>query len=269
MHIDIISDLHVEHHNPYFGDAGIYYPWAEQKTSDILLIAGDNSNDPRMAVELLRDAKEHYEHVLYTDGNHDHYSTRRTGQTVSDVEEYYRTKSSAIGYEYLHGDKPSVVIDGTAFIGSNGWYDWKSHSKMSYEEQKEHWNHTMSDSRVISFVDLPDVLAQKQADIIKHEIQKYDVDNTVDKIVIMTHTIPHQDGVVGEDHQWAELNGSFVNTCMFGLHTLSDKIKVWNFGHTHFHYDFVDSGVRFFCNPRGYKFEHTFDDQVDVKSVEI
>jgi predicted phosphodiesterase len=46
------------------------------------------------------------------------------------------------------------------------------------------------------------------------------------------------------------------------------KIKVWTFGHTHFTYDFVEEGIRFVCNPRGYGGERWKNSQRHILQID-
>ena len=62
---DFVSDLHVEHHSNKMVD------WNPK--SDILVIAGDISNDMRISYDHLITIKD-YEYILFVDGNHEHYN---------------------------------------------------------------------------------------------------------------------------------------------------------------------------------------------------
>ena len=80
------------------------------------------------------------------------------------------------------------------------------------------------------------------------------MNDAAQKVIIVTHTVPHIKGVVPPSHEFAYTNGSFYNSQMHKVWE-TDKnhlISTWCFGHTHFPADFSDHGIRFVCNPRGY-----------------
>ena len=76
--IDIVSDLHVDQWNPNYNNK---YPCGEISNnpynfkypeSDILVIAGDISDDINISIDTLNTASEYYDKVIFVDGNHEH-----------------------------------------------------------------------------------------------------------------------------------------------------------------------------------------------------
>lgn len=265
MIFDLISDLHVDMNDnwddqPSYDGVSSIYPWHLEKKSDIIVIAGDNANNPTLALQVIDEAREFYDHVIFVDGNHDHYiGNRDTKQTVGKTSLLYR--QYMVDHDaatYLDGDT-WLELDGTLFIGANGWYDWTAHSWTSRQQQHQLWKTGMADSSMIRFDEkaYPDKLATRDAERLREAVEWAQDDDTVRDIVVVTHTIPHRKGLVPDNHEYGPLNGSFHNALM-GQVWIADKkkkIKSWCFGHTHFAYDFDAEGIRFVCNPRGYKFE--------------
>jgi hypothetical protein len=58
---------------------------------------------------------------------------------------------------------------------------------------------------------------------------------------------------VDEKYRGNILNGYFVNECQ---EMFCDKIKLWNYGHTHSQGNSFIGDTKFICNPRGYPSEN-------------
>lgn len=93
MKFDVVSDLHVDHwfsKTRVISDKGpksfrphpvtgkekfVHFDFQFFKNSDsnILIIAGDFCNGFEYGPDVLLDASQAYEHVVFVDGNHEHY----------------------------------------------------------------------------------------------------------------------------------------------------------------------------------------------------
>jgi hypothetical protein len=97
----------------------------------------------------------------------------------------------------------------------------------------------------------------RQATMLAQRISGAAVDPTIGEIVIVTHAAPHPDGraVSVDDETTALPDGTMESAnlapiwsdCLDG-----GKLTVWCFGHAPHPMDFIDSGVRLVCNPRGH-----------------
>lgn len=265
MKFDFISDLHVEFNqawadNPEYDGVSAIYPWHLEKKSDVLVIAGDCANDPFTTLGVIEEAKQFYDHVVFTDGNHEHYNGRSSRKpsvsTNNHLFTQYMLDEQTV--TYLNGDT-WLEYENTLFIGANGWYNWTAHSWTSREQQRSFWKRDMGDAHCITFDENeePDILANRHADQLRQAVMGAQDNDDIHEIVVITHTIPHRSGMVPDNHEWGYLNGSFHNTLMEQVWQFDEKkkIKFWGFGHTHFHYDFVDWDIRFVNNSRGYSQE--------------
>ena len=272
---DMGSDLHVD----FVGGARCF-KWAEMKAEartsyikrtdyadenppevDTIVIAGDASNSLEETAEVMRELKKVYKNVLYVDGNHDHYNSRRSGMTVESDLSLLQDHADADDWTFLAFD--DFIIGDTVFIGNNGWYDWNASKTISHETQKKAWNTYIADSRLIKFDTVvkdghvgfmePDVLAKECAEELERKVKQYENDNNIKHIVVVTHTMPIDQAIVyREDNVWNALNGTFYNSNMQHVYNNSTKIRYWLFGHTHFHKDIKHNKMRFICNPKGY-----------------
>jgi hypothetical protein len=281
INFDLISDFHLEMNimNNSLrlwrkGDP-IYYAWNVDRKSNTLVMAGDVSNCVYNTRCVLREAAKYYDHVVFVDGNHEHYHylNKYRDPSVRSNMRALRTFSKLLNITYLDG-KTTYRNGNTLFIGANGWYDFEMAYGYSKEEQHYVWDTTSNDSRINFGNTDPVKLAKEQANMIRENLSKASEDDTIENVVVVTHTIPHMKGMINDvTHPWYKLNGAYGCAELNNLLTAKgiEKVKVWCYGHTHFRYDFVDNGIRFVCNPRGYRGErndHNFDgiQKIDISS---
>lgn len=294
MQFDYVSDLHVEFNRawedlPEYDGVSHIYPWHLQKNSDILVIGGDTSNDPYTTLGVVEEAMQFYPLVLFTDGNHDHYTGRKgsadkrsTVGSHCDLFRRYMIDNEFRAVFLEPGTAFSKPGDRkTKFIGANGWYDWTAHHALSRDQQMTYWKQDSNDSKQIEYDPdgFPDKLARKHSEGLRQMVIDSQSDGT-DDIVVVTHTIPHRVGMIPDNHPWGYLNGSYFNSTMQSVWMADEAnlIKVWTFGHTHYHCDDVREDIRFVNNARGY-FAHrnggesgytglkTIDIQEDLRSA--
>ena len=255
MKIDFGSDLHVDINQPRIG--GIDFERYKNDGSEVLVIAGDIANSAPLAIETMIAASKVYDHVVFVDGNHEHYVNIRTGMNVSKTMDYIKSSvKKRTNITYLHGDN-SVLINGVLFVGVNAWYDFKMIPKQyNSASAKIVWRHHLNDERLAVFDKQPEVFAEEQTDALAQQVANYQNDDMIEKIVVVTHTVPHEKGLlVKHDPIWDQLNGAFGCTAMKKVYDadINNKIVYSLFGHTHYPYDFDEYGtVRFIANPRGY-----------------
>lgn len=282
MKIDIISDMHVEHNtawadHPSNDGRSSIYPWHVDQEADVLLIVGDCGNDPFTTLAVVEEAASFYKNVIFTDGNHEHYNGPRSVNGIVPTvgrnnELFHRYTDERDNVTFVDGDT-WIEIDNTLFIGANGWYDWKAYAFASRDQQHLDWKKSSNDSRMIRFDEngYPDKLAATHAQLLADAVTWAQDDTRIDNIVVMTHTIPHAKGLVSDNHAWGYLNGSYHNTEMKRVWEAdtNNKIKLWAFGHTHFHYDFDAEGIRFVNNSRGYASERYNSPFMGLKTVTL
>ncbi len=150
-----------------------------------------------------------------------------------------------------------IVIGDTAFVGANGWYDFR----MGYGDfivQYNVWRMYNNDSRYIKFLSGdPEELAKVQASRMVKSVGDLNNDDKIKNIVMITHTVPVKEGIVFKkdpNSVWNALNGAYANSKMQNVLAADANklIKIWVFGHTHYHKDFMIGGIHYLSNPRGY-----------------
>lgn len=272
MKFDLISDFHVEMNVAYQTTSvwkpgePLFYAWHKDRKSDVLVIAGDSSNRHEFTREIIAEAAEHYEHVMFVDGNHDHYSNYQNKWSVMRDMEWFNSqfntnKKTVDNVTYLQGDFTHKV-GRTLFIGENGWYNFSFSYGLSFKEQRREWRDHSNDYVCIRYgkKNKPEMLAARQKDNLKAHVIAAQDDDTIDEIVVVTHTLPIHTafGSFGNpSHPFYALNGAYGNEFMKLVWEADEakKIKTWCFGHTHERRDFFEHGIHFVCNPRGYRGE--------------
>lgn len=272
MKFDLISDFHVEMNVAYKGTylwkegEPILYAWNKDRKSDVLVIAGDSANHHEDAAAVIIEAAQYYEHVVFVDGNHEHYSNSRNGMSVMKDMEYFNTMFNARNrvvnnVTYLNGVK-TWQTGSTRFIGACGWYDFSFAKGMHPKAQERAWRQDSNDPVCIRFgkKNRPQKLAERQAGQLKDLVLAAQDDSTVEEIVVITHTLPCETAFgtfMNPTHVFFPLNGAYGNAFMRYVWEAdkAGKIKTWCFGHTHEKRDFFENGIHFMCNPRGYRGE--------------
>jgi predicted phosphodiesterase len=272
MKFDLISDFHVEMNVAYDttrywkeGEPNLY-AWHEDRKSDVLVIAGDSANYHEDTACVVMEASRNYEHVVFVDGNHEHYTNSRNGWTVLRDMEWFNTQfnknsKKVENVTYLDGEE-TFKIDKTLFIGANGWYNFTFARGMHFKAQWKAWQQHSNDPVCIRFgkKNKPHKLAERHMELLKAHVVAAQSDDTVEEIVVVTHTLPIESafGQFGNpSHPFYPLNGAYGNELMKLVWEADEanKIKTWCFGHTHERRDFFEHGVHFMCNPRGYRGE--------------
>lgn len=240
MTFDLISDLHVD----FWSD----FDWAHQATSPFCVIAGDVARNRHKLRNTLEHISQQYKVTLYIDGNEEHRCH------LEDLESSYRTLAVDIdgipNFNYIQNQV--VVINGTAFLGTNLWYtfdcDHNFSAELSMEGIKQHYgcsDHVPKRMRLQAIND---------AEYLQRSVKRLQTMSDVEKICIVSHSIPHKEFImhdvdIGKSHK---INAS-VNSLVSNIleQDTENKIKVWCFGHYHWPLDLTKSGVRYICNPKG------------------
>lgn len=249
MKFDLWSDFHVEKNPEFDWDA-----W--NPTSKILVLAGDTSDSVPKTLDVVKNALNRYDRVIFLEGNHEYYESHNVSETRLSLERSKPDRST-----YLWGPT-YYAVDDVAFIGNMGWYSWDYPGFGTVGQQAQRWMQNLNDVKYIQFGgDDPDgALPRDKAERHAREIHMrlgY-MRKHHKRIVVVTHTVPNMKGMVGPTHPLAPLNGCFFNSFMVPV-WMDNELKpdIWCFGHTHFPQDFVQNDVRFVCNPRGRTVENS------------
>ena len=269
MFIDYISDLHLDSFT-FDGHMQIsqYYDlvFKGSQNSDILIVAGDMGHNIKDVGILFNMLKHDYKHILYCDGNHEHWN--RTGKVK------YRGWYAKLEALRKHiCDHQVIKLDGNYFTynginigGSSMWYDFSPAE--NYGVSKDRFNVMCNayfpDPRNMGFVQAMDC---KEWFENKYETMEYIIGECD---VYFSHVGPKvPDNLPDKYKNFA--TGFFYFDGSDVLET--PRLKKWIYGHTH---DKVDEKiikkngdeVHLLCNPVGYLHENNINN-IGVKSFEI
>jgi UDP-2,3-diacylglucosamine pyrophosphatase LpxH len=240
MHLsfDLISDLHLDHQP--FNCTGL-------ATSAICVVAGNVAEDLNSVIDFLSHLSRCYQQVLYIDGNSEH-KHRLLDLEISQLDLKHRINQLK-RVQYLYDDV--VVINGVAFIGTNGWWAFDFDSVTDPELVAQWYQSAMGvmcDTEQITLQSIND------AAYLAHTVEKLQTHPEVQKIVIVSHTVPNPK-LIAHD---IDLNGSYKFNVMGNrlleavrIVDTESKISTWCFGHYHGAVDQHINGVRYVNHCRG------------------
>lgn len=256
MKVDYISDLHIDQ-NAY----GYTYDnkpinvridsfidnLCELRNSDIIVIAGDIANDNVQTKSTLRSLRRYYKHVIFVPGNHDHWIIRKSFNTSEDrIRELVKSNTDT-GVHILYGN--TIEIDGIVFGGSTGWNDFRYGIEVLGEDEKfvkKLWQHSWVDSKYCVGVDC-ESMNSEQNKILTNIAKKSDV--------IITHFCPYSGSAYIPERWRDDVYTSFFYFNNEMIIENNERVKTWIFGHTHDVVDYEYKGIRYVCNPHGYRTE--------------
>lgn len=237
---DLISDLHVE--------PGEQFDWNGQQTSLYCVVAGDIARDRDTLLETLRHISSCYLGTLYIDGNDEHRDH------MTDIDASYAELSEELqkipGLIYLHNNV--VVIDGIAFIGVNGWWNFHFNTDLELADCVRWYCDYVSVDHVVAYQTVQK--AYNDAAYLSSTIRRLQKHPDVKSIIIVSHTVPTPELT---DHD-TDLVDQLRYNCVGNPHLLrslehdtANKVSMWCFGHYHRAMDREINSIQFISNPRG------------------
>lgn len=250
LYFDICSDLHIDQWDTSYNvknPCGIVknYPFKiEYSDSKYLIIAGDISDNLELSIEYLNKLSENYEKVLFVDGNHEHSYVFPNLYTVDYINDLF-IKNGNDKIVYL--PKNHYKINDTVFVGFCGWWDFCNENQEEMDKTLDYfddWMPHFTKEESKTFIKTVISHSKQEYNKLKQILETYALDNSVKKIIVVTHTVPHINLCNGEDAS-TEHNSKFME--IFN----SKKISHWIHGHVHEQYEKKIENVHIICNPRG------------------
>lgn len=249
MKLGAISDMHADRHNQlniedYF-NALVDVVKAEKL--DILLIAGDISNDYHLSVQFIKKLNDTLKAVtvLFIPGNHDFWSIDSNHTPAKDILKYFTAQS-----ECLIG-RPYIINDDWAIVGHTGWYDYSyASSKFTLErlEKGKFRGATWQDKeRILT------TLSDKTLSYLAAQQVRRDIESVGGRqIILMTHIVTHPQFVVPTPHRIFDFFNAYIATKDFDDIYRRFPIRYSIMGHVHFRKRLTEHGVTYICPCLGY-----------------
>jgi len=237
MKIRILSDIHLEFWNWKYKFQG----------EDAIFIGGDicprSTNHGTGMFKLFESIKVP---VFFVLGNHDFY-----GDTINDTVSKITDKLKDLKYNHVHFLNDSYVdFGGYRICGSPLWTDFTSCGASHQFEAEICAKLDISDFKYIKNI-CPDNYVEysdKAIQFLSDQAQ-----NSPLPLLFLTHWVP-SNRFISEKFRGDILNGYFINDCADKI--ITEKVKLWQYGHTHSCNDITINETRFICNPRGYPNEN-------------
>lgn len=225
----LMSDMHINHPQPQT-------PYALLEHN--VIVAGDTDNGLG-GLKYLHKLQNKGHRVFATLGNHEHYSNVSKGRDLG-----------ATRLRFEDDFHPYIEIDETlAVVLVTGWYQITAPVA---------WYRYMNDGRFTADPADPVMAAFLVTEAAKgdcEDLRKH-LSNPDRKYIVVTHMAPCEESLD------PEYSGDFTNEWYWNpelgdiLREFSDRILIWNHGHSHAPMDIIKDGIRVVCNPRGYPGEN-------------
>ncbi|MCG9803801.1 metallophosphoesterase [Staphylococcus argenteus] len=246
MKIGVIADLHIDRHNrlkplDYLKNL---IEVVKSKNIDILLIAGDISNDFKLTSHFIEQLTQNLDTLLrFVPGNHDLWNTEDT--STQEIWDSYKCMSQCLV------EHPYIINDEGAIVGHTAWYDYSYAAKRFSLEQLQkgkYYGATWQDKERVSWGISDQQLSKQAATQVRKDIQKVGAR----RIILVTHVVTHAEFIVPTPHRIFDFYNAYIGTSDFNdLYNLFD-ISYSVMGHVHFRKNLIEKGRHFVCPCLGY-----------------
>ena len=253
MFVDIISDLHIDQwdtklENKFPCGEVLHFPYKfENSKSKILIIAGDISDNLDLTIDYLDKLSKttKYSKILFVDGNHEHvYAHPNLYSKKFIYEKIKKLNNKKIVFLPLQPFK----INKTMIIGCNGWWDYNKKNQNEIIKNYSYfdgWMPHLNKEDAKDYIQNVLQTADDDYEFLNILINDYKKDDNIEKIIVVTHTLPSKYLLNKKKEIGTHLN-----------HKLTDllsqkKISHWIFGHTHDSFECKINNIHYICNPRG------------------
>lgn len=250
---DLISDLHLDTWPDRFD-------WTHRATSPYCLVAGDIAKDRGLLLQTLKHLGQCYQAVFYIDGNDEHvHYWGRLGQSYQLLAQKIKNISDVVWMQ-----DNVVIVNGVAILATNGWWGFDFDPAQDVDETiqwyRQKWQHTVDQDpsypSSVSELDATWMIksAINDAQYLKRSVKRLQTHGDVNKIIIMTHTVPLPELVSHDIHLEHNPRLSLMGNAYMREVLDEDverKVHTWCFGHYHLGVDRTINGVRYVNNCRG------------------
>lgn len=246
MRIGTISDLHIDRPSDYTETeyAETLTSLAEDQHLDVLLIAGDISNDYRKSYQFVQEMKRRTnKEVLFIPGNHDYWNVDE--KKTHEIHEFFMQQP-----ECLMGH-PYIINDDWAIVGNSGWYDYTfASSEYTTErlERRRFKGATWQDKVHVDWGMSDIEVSHKAAEMAEKDLQKVEDK----KIILVTHVVTDPSFRVPMPHRIFNYFNAFIGTSDFQPLFQKYNIRYSLMGHVHFRGETEKDGIEFACVSLGY-----------------
>lgn len=233
MRIGTLSDLHIDRNNHYLNHGETFEKslsaLIKEKAIDLLLIAGDVSNHYLETDAFLKKTSELSRiPVLFVPGNHDYWAKDHDVKDTHKVDAFFNRQ------EYSLVDRPYIINDEWAVVGTPGWYDYGygNHEIYTREkfEKKQYSFATWNDKHYVDWQAADQEVSEHMLKQVTEDLKK--VGNR--KIIFMTHIATHPEFVIPLPHRVYNYANAFLGAKSYEqLYDTFPNISYSIMGHVH------------------------------------
>ncbi len=251
MRIALISDLHIDINREY-PILKITAEAAENQKADVLVVAGDISENPEMTRSAMAQLQALCSFpVYYVPGNHDMWNKNCPGMGTEAIYQTYREDVRCLSGKHVILEKDGVSL---ALTGDIGWYDYSMASSSYTKEQLEGMSvsgRTWQDKLFNQWT--RDNIQQMRISL---EGLRQQLEACGDLPVLMvTHMLPVRDFCVPEEKKdWGFFNAFLGSTALEELYK-QYPVHYAVCGHVHYRSQVERDGIRHICPCLGYHSE--------------
>ncbi|CQR46812.1 cyclic 3',5'-adenosine monophosphate phosphodiesterase [Paraliobacillus sp. PM-2] len=266
MKIGIISDLHIDVNSNEQVSISDFEKIVgneilKQKI-DLLLIAGDVSNDHVLSHQFIENVKQLTNRtILFVPGNHDYWMKGQEDKDSNKVLDYFKVQEESII------EKPYIINNEWAVVGHSGWYDYTFAAKRFSIDQlsKRTYNGRVWQDKLNTDWKMDDpALSKKFASAVQADLEKV----KDKKIILMTHMVTYKNFGVKMPHPMFDYFNAFIGSSDYDQLLEKYPIKYSIMGHVHYRKREKQNGITYICACVGNRNEwHTVDVTTEVKQA--
>ncbi len=219
MKIAVISDLHIDINKKHKVVEELIH-FCKEKEVEMLLIAGDISEQARVTIETVKTLKDRLLiPVYYVPGNHDMWKKYNMDESTDDIYRMYCEDENCLA----SGSR--LIGEDTTLIGDIGWYDYSFGYGRYTKEEFDRMSHMGRTWQDFNYSDWAKDNVGKSEEFLRKLEEQLKCCKTKN-VIVMTHMVPIPELTVqGADEKWYYFN-AFIGTKK--LHALYKKYGVKN-----------------------------------------
>ncbi|WP_217588154.1 metallophosphoesterase [Lentibacillus saliphilus] len=232
MRIGVVSDLHIDANLHMVPDQTRFIEGLNsivtEKQIDVLLIAGDVSDDYRMTLDVL-ETLDHIcpAQVLFVPGNHDYWSINH------DVKDAWKIHQALSEWKGSLTERSYHLNDDWVVIGNTGWYDY-SFGNPAFTEadfnDMHHMDRTWKDSKYVQWGMDNKAVHHYFMGKLENELKRHRGKN----IIMMTHVVTHPEFIVPTPHPLWDYFNAFLGSSAYGKLYQDYNVRYGIMGHVHY-----------------------------------
>jgi putative phosphoesterase len=251
MRIGILSDLHVDRNNPgqEISVQEAVSRVAVEQGADLLLVAGDVSNDYELTIGVLREIEDRAGMpCLFVPGNHDLWNVEHPELNAWSIYEKLQA------FERNLAAEPYRINEEWIVIGDAGWYDF-SFGDSRYGEDEflkmERGQRVWKDKLYARWDRSPIEMSRFFRLKLRAQLERF----KDRKIVLATHVVPHPHFTVATPHPVWDYFNAFLGSRSYGdlIREFESSVRFAVSGHVHYRKRIRVGGTELICNCLGDK----------------